>query len=542
LLRGSIALPLADAIEKLSGDANRAAGIANSIFDSAASQAVMGLNPGGAIGRLEILKPGDDAGGDIDPRAIYVIPETVSDLKPMRGVLTLDSGNSLSHTQLLAANLGIPNATVPSSMLPVLEPHRGKEVVYAVTPKGAVILRETTSLTKEEREVWITETSVSGPRRSLDTTRLDLSTREIIDLRDLSVADSGVRVGPKAANLAQLMKFFPERVAGGVVIPFGIFVQHIDRRIGSDEKTLAEQINAAFSEAERLRERGEPPAAVSAYIYPYLAEFRRKIHSMPLAPEFEAVLRERLKREFVSGETFHGVFVRSDTNAEDLPQFTGAGLNLTVPNVVGIEGVEQALKDVWASPFTERAYDWRSRILTDSQSVYPSVIIMRAVPVEKSGVIATINLDTGATGEITVNVSEGVSAVVDGGVAESLLLKADGGVQLLQQARAPFRRVCLPSGGFGLLPAVGNDHLLSPAEIAQLRELVVEVKAKYPPARTESGEVLPWDIEFGFEKGQLQLLQIRPLVRFREIQTLNSLARLDTAASSATVRLDEMPL
>jgi hypothetical protein len=542
LLRGSIALPLADALEVISGDANRAAGIANSIFDSEASQAVMGLNPGGAIGRLEILKPGDDAGGNIDPRAIYVIPETVSDLKPMKGVLTLDSGNSLSHTQLLAANLGIPNATVPSSMLPVLEPHRGKEVVYAVTPKGAVILRETSSLTKEERELWIKETSVSGPRQSLDTDRLDLAFREIIGLTELSLADSGVRVGPKAANLAQLMRFFPDRVDGGIVIPFGIFAEHISRRIGPDEISVAEQINEAFTAAERMREGGESPAAISAFIYPRLAEFRRKISSMPLLPDFEAALRERLKLEFVTGETFRGVFVRSDTNAEDLPQFTGAGLNLTVPNVVGADGIEQALKDVWASPFTERAYDWRSRILTDSQSVYPSVIIMRAVPVEKSGVIATVNLDTGAADEITVNVSEGVSAVVDGGVAESLLLGSDGSVRLLQQARAPFRRVCLASGGFGLLPAVGNDYLLTPSEIAQIRELVSEVKSKYPPVRTESGELLPWDIEFGFERGQLRLFQIRPLVRFREIQTLNSLAKLDAASVSGTVPLDDMPL
>ena len=117
---------------------------------------------------------------------------------------------------------------------------------------------------------------------------------------------------------------------------------------------------------------------------------------MPLLPAFEAALRARLKQEFVTGGIFHGVFVRSDTNAEDLPQFTGAGLNLTVPNVVGAGEIEQALKDVWASPFSERAYDWRSRIFIDSQSVYPSVIMMRAVPVEKSGVIATVNLDTGA--------------------------------------------------------------------------------------------------------------------------------------------------
>ena len=76
-------------------------------------------------------------------------------------------------------------------------------------------------------------------------------------------------------------------------------------------------------------------------------------------------MRARLKQEFVTGGIFHGVFVRSDTNAEDLPQFTGAGLNLTVPNVVGAGEIEQALKDVWASPFSERAYDWLAAVQRD---------------------------------------------------------------------------------------------------------------------------------------------------------------------------------
>ena len=35
--------------------------------------------------------------------------------------------------------------------------------------------------------------------------------------------------------------------------------------------------------------------------------------------------------------------------------FTGAGLNLTLPNVVGYENLLAGIADVWASPFTARA-------------------------------------------------------------------------------------------------------------------------------------------------------------------------------------------
>ena len=133
-------------------------------------------------------------------------------------------------------------------------------------------------------------------------------------------------------------------------------------------------------------------------------------------------MRSKLEEVFGKEGTY-GVFVRSDTNAEDLPQFTGAGLNLTVPNVVGIDNILNALRDVWASPFEERAYAWRSQALTSSDRVYPSVVLYRTIRSDKSGVMATANLATLDLSGITVNVNEGVAAVVDGGVSESLLLE-----------------------------------------------------------------------------------------------------------------------
>ena len=84
--------------------------------------------------------------------------------------------------------------------------------------------------------------------------------------------------------------------------------------------------------------------------------------------------------------------------------------------------------------------------------------------------------------------------------------------------------------------------LLSADEIRQLREMVADVKRKYPQARTARGDLLPWDIEFGFENGQLRLFQIRPLARYQEERTLAALSALDAGADlSKPVRLDERP-
>ncbi len=536
LIRGSVALPLASHLERLVDDANKSVGIRHSIL-GVPSAGVVGLNPGMASGRLDLIAPNRPAGGSVDPRGIYVIPETVSDLKPMAGILSLDSGNMLSHTQLLAANLGIPNATVPSSLLPVLEKSRGREVFFAVTPKGVVVLRDRVNLSEAERKLL--ERPVVKKRIMLDTSRVNLAETRLVTLAEIGTRDSGVISGPKAANLGQLAQYFPGEVAPGLVIPFGVYWEHINRVLPGDREPLSKQISSAYAQADRMRKAGAASGDVERFIYPKLAYFRKRIRSMPLLPSFEKMLADRARRLFGEDGSY-GVFVRSDTNAEDLPQFTGAGLNLTVPNRVGMKNILAALREVWASPFSERAYAWRSRILDGGDRVYPSVILMRAVASEKSGVIATVNLETWNTRESTVNTSEGVSAVVDGGVAESLLLLPDGGVKLLQEARGPFRRQLAPGGGFVNVPVSGDDTVLKPEDIACVRKLVEEVKAKYPAARTERGDLLPWDIEFGFENGNLRLFQIRPLVRSQEYKMLELLASIDGAGDrNGSVRLDE---
>jgi hypothetical protein len=537
LLRGSMALPLTARLEPLALDANQVVGIRHFIFGEPSGQGIVGLNPGLAMGRLGLLDSAPGEAASIDPGRIYVIPETVSDLKPMAGILTLDSGNVLSHTQLLAANLGIPNATIPSTLLSTLEKHRDQELFYAVTPRGVVVLREKASLTPDERKLWAGQSSSSKPRVDIDNSKLNLSDARILPLSELGSQDSGVKAGPKAANLGQLARFFPSDVAPGLVIPFGVYYEHIQRTL-MDGRPLDQQIASTYAEAERLRQSGVGPAEVDRYVVPRLGQIRKAIQAMPLLPPFEQELISKMRETF-GEEGSYGVFVRSDTNAEDLPEFTGAGLNLTVPNQVGNRQIFQSIKDVWASPFEERAYDWRSRILRSNDKVYPSVVLLLSVPSEKSGVIATVNLVTGEE-DITVNVSEGVSAVVDGGVAESLLLKPDGSVRLLDQARGTYRKVLRPGGGFMNLPVSGNDTLLQPDEIRQLREMVAQVKRKYPPVKTEKGIALPWDIEFGFTKGKLRLFQIRPLVRYQEVKTLEALGRLDAdAGPNSLVRLDE---
>ncbi|MDH3223836.1 MAG: hypothetical protein OEO23_08975, partial [Gemmatimonadota bacterium] len=240
---------------------------------------------------------------------------------------------------------------------------------------------------------------------------------------------------------------------------------------------------------------------------------------------------EAAVREAFGDDLSGGIFVRSDTNVEDLPQFSGAGLNLTLPNRRSMGDVLDGIKQVWTSPFTERAYLWRRQILEEQGDVYPSVLLLESVPSEKSGVMITSGLESGAPDDLTIATGEGVGAAVDGESAETILVHPDGSVTLLGQSKAVARRVLVQGGGARMVPALRPDELLAPAEIRQLRD-VAERWKRVTIDRT-AGRV--WDFEFGFVEGRLWLFQVRPFVRFRSSELLERVSLLDrTALENAT--------
>ncbi len=356
LLRRSVMLPLANRIELLTRDSDLQMGRQHRLLEATSRRGIRALNPGVARGRLELLESAEHT-AEIEPDRIYVIPATVAELKPMRGILTLDSGNALSHAQLLAANLGIPNATVPSSLLRELKSVRGQEVFYAVTPRGTVVLRPWASLSGAERSQW-EQKQTTRQRVALDTSKTNTQDTALRLLEETSMADSGVLCGPKAANLGQLKRLFPQAVAPGIVIPFGVYYAHAIRKSASGP-SVVELVQSVYRESERLRSAGASPDEQRRVIRPRLAEIRNRIRTMPLEEWLTTALTAKMQQTFGPDGTY-GVFVRSDTNAEDLPQFTGAGLNLTLPNVIGEAKILQAVKEVWASPFEVRAWACRS--------------------------------------------------------------------------------------------------------------------------------------------------------------------------------------
>lgn len=521
VLRSSLLLPLGEVAHRLALDGAEVAGLTHQFFGRRTGQ-LLGINPGVARARLRVLSSDDLARGvQAAADEIVVLPETVAELTPVAGILTLGEGNPLSHVQMLARNLGIPNVVVGSPLLDRLQEEDGRPVLLAVSADGRVYLERQAALPAlpgaEKAQPQAASALVVPPQP-------DLAYRQPLVLADLHAGLSGKVVGPKAANVGQLARLFPGRIAPAVALPFGVFADYTP---GQRERVA--QAYAQF--------RGG--ALEQAGLDAVLDQVRAEVSGMRLDEALQERLRSAMSREF--GDTpGYGLFVRSDTNVEDLPQFTGAGLNETVPNVVGMDAQFAAIPRVWASVYSRRAMAWRGRILKNPDQVFASILLMKSVPAEKSGVMVTTDLYAGQGG-LTVSTAWGVGGAVDNESAASLVLRDDGGALLLAEAKAPYRRTVDPRGGISWLPA-GSGPVLTADEQQDLRKLAAEVIARYPPSLDDRGQALPWDIEFAFAQGKLWLLQIRPLVQRGQVEATRLIGGLLPASVPAgQVSLSETP-
>lgn len=531
LLRGSAAFPYTALLEPLARDANRLAGVTSELFGEQVG-GLRGLNAGLARGVLHFaLEPGSA----FDSDGIYVLAETVSDLPPVAGIITAGEGNPLSHVQLLARNLGIPNVAMDRAMIERLRPFENREVLLAVSPGGSVRLAQ---FDPAAQALFAAEQAQAPTLIRPDLDKLDLRERAPQSLAALRAEDSGRIVGPKAAKLGELKHHYPEAVAEGVAIPFGVFRDLLDQP-AADGRPMFEWMRAEYRRLGAIDDAPDRAAQTEA--------FRRQLYewiagSQP-DPEVAGALREALLATLGPDGSF-GVFVRSDTNVEDLPGFTGAGLNLTVPNVVGIDNILAAIPRVWASPFTARAFAWRQSHMDAPEHVYPAVLLLESVPAEKSGVLVTQHIDTGEDGWLSIAVNEGVGGAVDGQAAESLRVEmATGRVVLLAQASAPVRRLVDPAGGVSKAPVSGTSAVLKPAEITRLIAFARELPERFPAIVDADGQPAPADVEFGFLGGELKLFQIRPFLESAQARGSAYLQSLDAAIEAAhgSVLLSEVP-
>ncbi len=482
---------------------------------------IRGMTPGVAYGPL-VVSTSDEK--EVDPKSILAISGSPSLVSPVAGIITTEAGNPVAHIQLLARNLGIPSAVVLPEKWATVERFSGQSVFLAVSSKGKVVFKPNSQLTTAEWDLVKARVQESK-FITIPTDRMATGDLRIRSLFDLLADDSGVTTGPKAANLGQLSHFFPEMVPPGVVVPFGRFYQQMNQKMPGQASSYWQFVQDTETLATRLKTEGKPPAIIESQILSRYQVLRSAIEKMAFTREFEIALASAFSATVGKwGDTL--AFVRSDTNMEDLKDFTGAGLNLTVPNVRSRAEIERSIRQVWASVYSDRSYQWRQKYVTNASQIMSSVLIQKTVPSEKSGVVLTTRLDGGPVDGATMSFNQGVSGAVDSQRAETWVAHVDGRMRLVAPARERTAKRTLPQGGVTDGLVLLNHPVLSDAERAQLWVMIQNVRAK-GPILSQVGISAPYDMEMAFAGGKLWLLQLRPISQSKRVRKIQYLTDLD---------------
>ncbi|TVZ59247.1 pyruvate phosphate dikinase-like enzyme [Flavobacteriaceae bacterium MAR_2010_105] len=508
-IRGSVALYLGLSVSELGDFIAKESQLTNKVLNVPNQSGFRGLNPGYAFGELVVVSGSPDD-IEVSSNKLYIFQRPPADLKPVAGIATVSEGNMVSHVQLLARNLGIPNAALSDDNLKNLLAYNGQKVFYAVSNKGNVIMKLEKDMTEEERLLFA-KTERKEEKIAVPIELIKLKETKILNLRDVDASDSGQLCGPKAANLGQLKKMFPDRVVEGLVIPFGIFRTHMDQTMPGQSQSYWSFLNAMFKTAETMRSQQTDEDTVEKYQLEQLAILRAAIKQMPLKQSFLSELETDFKSILGAELGSIPVFLRSDTNMEDLKDFTGAGLNLTLFNVVDKTKIIDGIKDVWASPYTERSFKWRQKYLLNPENVFPSILVIPSVDVDYSGVLITKGISNGTDDDLTVAFSRGAGGAVDGQSAETYLIKHEGGYQFLAPAREPYYNRLPATGGTEKKAATFEQFILNTQNINEIRALAKTIRATLPQ-ETHSDYEGAYDVELGFKDNVLWLFQIRPFV------------------------------
>jgi pyruvate, water dikinase len=201
-----------------------------------------------------------------------------------------------------------------------------------------------------------------------------------------------------------------------------------------------------------------------------------------------------------------GVAVRSSACAEDSEAASFAGQQETYLNVRGVEEVLDRIKDCWKSFFSERALFYRARKGSLSDLAM-AVVVQRQLSPDRSGVMFTVDPVRRRRDQMMIEAVWGLGdAVVSGNATpDHYVVSREGAVK---QARISVQEVAVrmdESGGvtqYDLSPEEGGARVLDDADLAALASVGRQLEAHF-------GQ--PQDVEWAFEKGQLYLLQSRPV-------------------------------
>ena len=456
----------------------------------------LALNTGRAVGRIHIIEKLDDT-VEIGDNEIVVLRELPISLPPVRGIIVAKPSSPLSHVNVLARGWGIPNVYIKDAD----KLFRDKDTFvwefeaglaeYKFNPVDAEMLKR----------------DFVSPGQQIPP--VDLTAIRLTGLGAMRKTDS-IRFGSKAANLGEMIN----GQVPGISVPDGFSIPFF----WYDE----------FMKRNGLDKRIE--AMIQEYDFVHNPRYRRqRLEGLRAAIQqgtFDPGLRGAVLRKWRNQLRQRPVFVRSSSNAEDLPNFSGAGLYSSVANVRTNAALIEAVKKVWASLWKFEAYEARVRNYVSQTDVYMSALIQIGVDMQKGGVMITRDpYDSGRTDAVFISAVCGHnSRVVDNsGIPEQILFDFAKDSILVRTLSDQINSLRFSAAG-DLKPvndrcADARGRVVTDAQVRNLARAAVKIEELFGGGAQ--------DIEWGILAGRIYVVQARPF-----IDTMKPLDKVGTNGGS----------
>jgi hypothetical protein len=315
------------------------------------------LTPAVGFGTLRFVPAAELRRVPLGPEDIVVTDQVPNDIPLIGGLVTEAFQTPLAHVNILSRGRGTPNMALRDARNdPRLAPYFGTLVRLDVASTDFTIAPADP---EEAHEFWESRRPDGPPL----TPRLDTTTRGVLALEQRGLRDLPA-IGGKAAQVAELLRV--PFCAGAISVPnrpFAIAMVHsLEHFEESGARALLDDLltDTNFLGDPLVRARG-------------LASVRRLITTHPVSRELLTEVEHAIGERWVA----EPLRFRSSSNTEDLPGFSGAGLysseGLDVEDVDS--GVEDAIREVWASLWLQRGFDERQHYGVDQHSVAMAVLV-----------------------------------------------------------------------------------------------------------------------------------------------------------------------
>ncbi len=336
--------------------------------------------------------------------------------------------------------------------------------------------------------------------------------RYTLELHEVKLEDINL-VGGKNASLGEMMRNLSSL---GISIPLGFavtvdaywdFLKH-NKLEGAIRKIIGEMdMNNLIS----LRKGG--------------MQVRQLIRDGKFPEALEKEISARYKKlSNYYNQDATDVAVRSSATAEDLPDTSFAGQQETYLNVRGPEGILDAVRNCFASLFTDRAISYREHFKFDHFDVALSVCVQKMVrsDLASSGVAFSLDTESGFKNAVIINGSYGLGEmIVQGAVSpdEFIVFKPTlekGFASIIEKNLGKKDRKMIYGDDPGQLTKVVNvqrDHqkkfCLEDDQVIELAQWVCAIEKYYSDKK---GHWCPMDVEWAIDglTNQLFIVQARP--------------------------------